>query len=181
MPASKTVVVEVWKDAPTLQQVVSSGLQALVAYPWYLDKQIPDPPSVHYEWVDTWQDMYNAEPLTGVTTNPQLVIGGEACMWGEQVDSVNIDSRIWPRAAGVSERLWSPRTVTGMLLASLTMHCLSTHRMQQLIALEIGATNAIPRLVAFRCRLAQRGIGAGPIAPDYCPLPANSVFSQTRI
>jgi hypothetical protein len=33
---------------------------------------------------------------------------------------------------------------------------------------QVDATN---RLVSFRCRLAQRGIGAGPIAPDYCPLP----------
>jgi len=142
-------IIEVWEDAATLNQVVNAGFRGLVAFPWYLDKQIPDPPSTHYEWVDTWQDFYSYEPLTGVTGNTNLVIGGEACMWAEQVDAVNFDSRVWPRACGVSERLWSAADITNI-------------------------NDAIDRLMMFRCRLAQRNIGAGPIAPDYCPLPTSA-------
>ncbi len=45
------------------------------------------------------------EPLAESEKN--LILGGEACMWSEMVDSMTVNSRIWPRAAAVAERLWS--------------------------------------------------------------------------
>eukprot|EP01113_Clastostelium_recurvatum_P008681 TRINITY_DN1411_c0_g1_i4.p1 TRINITY_DN1411_c0_g1~~TRINITY_DN1411_c0_g1_i4.p1 ORF type:complete len:530 (-),score=92.46 TRINITY_DN1411_c0_g1_i4:96-1685(-) len=142
-------IVEVWSNASLAQLIVDAGLPTIIAHPWYLDKQIPDPPSTHYEWVDTWKDFYAFEPTTAISNNFNLYLGGEAAMWAEQVDQVNFDSRVWPRACAPAERLWSAQGVTDVNYATT-------------------------RLVAHRCRMAQRGVGAGPIATDYCPLPQKS-------
>lgn len=33
----------------------------------------------------------------------KMIYGGEICMWGEQTDSSNLDSNIWPRSAAAAE------------------------------------------------------------------------------
>ena len=40
------------------------------------------------------------------------LIGGEAALWAENVNSRVIDTRLWPRAFVVAERLWSAKDVT---------------------------------------------------------------------
>ncbi|ORM70626.1 beta-N-acetylhexosaminidase [Pantoea wallisii] len=40
------------------------------------------------------------------------LLGGEAALWAENVNSRVIDTRLWPRAFVVAERLWSAKDVT---------------------------------------------------------------------
>lgn len=50
------------------------------------------------------------EPLTEL--QQQNIIGGEAAMWTEMADRRTIESRIWPRASSIAEKLWSPQSLT---------------------------------------------------------------------
>jgi len=98
-------VVQSWRGQASLAQAVRQGHRALLSYGYYLD--LMQPASLHY----------SVDPLSGdaagLTAEEKLrVLGGEACMWAEFVTPVNIDARVWPRAAAVAERLWSPADVT---------------------------------------------------------------------
>jgi len=146
----KDVVVQVWSSRSLLQKVLDAGHRTLLSQGFYLDVQVPDPGRVWYKWGDTWKNFYLNEPLNGLKITPdqeKLILGGEAAMWGEQVDDTNFESRVWPRACGTSERLWSNKSVSDVDAAE-------------------------PRLNAFRCHLARRGVGAGPVMPDFCELPS---------
>ena len=99
--------------------------------------------------MDTWHDFYRNEPITEDLTPEEAarILGGEGCMWAEQVDDQSLDERLWPRASAIAERLWSPREVRVVELADV-------------------------RLNRFRCVLARRGIRASPISPSPpCVLP----------
>src|SRR5262249_15554752 len=59
---------------------------------------------------------YAVDPMSGAGANltpeqKSRILGGEACMWGEWISPENLDSRIWPRTAGIAERLWSPQEI----------------------------------------------------------------------
>ncbi len=42
----------------------------------------------------------------------QNLLGGEAALWAENINSQIIDTKLWPRAFVVAERLWSAQDVT---------------------------------------------------------------------
>jgi hexosaminidase len=103
-------------------------------------------------WLDTWKDMYLVEPeppklahAASSTSGAKIgrMLGGEACMWSEQVDATSFEPRVWPKACAVAERLWSPASYRDVAEASA-------------------------RLMLQRCRMVSRGVSAGPIWADFC-------------
>ncbi|QNI38390.1 family 20 glycosylhydrolase [Edaphobacter sp. 4G125] len=99
-PALPTdAVIHSWRGAKSLYDAAQRGYQGILSQPYYLDH------------MKTAEEYYLADPLpanNGLTSEQsQRVLGGEVCMWGEHVNELSIDSRIWPRTAAVAERLWS--------------------------------------------------------------------------
>jgi hexosaminidase len=100
----RNVVVQSWRGQASLAEAAREGYRGLLSYGYYLDLMWPA--SRHYA-VDPLSDGTSGLPAT----ERERILGGEACMWSEFVSPENIDSRIWPRAAAIAERLWSPADV----------------------------------------------------------------------
>jgi hexosaminidase len=101
----KSIVIQSWRGQQSLATAASEGYRGLLSSGYYLD--LNQAAAQHYP----------VDPMTGPTANLTTderarILGGEACMWAEYVSPENIDSRIWPRAAAIAERLWSPQSVT---------------------------------------------------------------------
>eukprot|EP00026_Physarum_polycephalum_P004786 Phypoly_transcript_04810.p1 GENE.Phypoly_transcript_04810~~Phypoly_transcript_04810.p1 ORF type:complete len:455 (+),score=56.61 Phypoly_transcript_04810:14-1378(+) len=77
-----TTTFEVWLSPEYVYEITKAGYPVVLANGFYLDVQQPGP-TVHYEWVDTWEDFYSNEPFSGAASNMSqaqrdLVLGGEA-------------------------------------------------------------------------------------------------------
>jgi len=101
---SKNLVVQSWRGQAALAEAAKQGYRGILSYGYYLDLMWPA--ARHYA----------VDPLGDGATNLSAeersrVLGGEACIWSEFVSPENIDSRIWPRAAVIAERLWSAPSV----------------------------------------------------------------------
>ena len=73
-----------------------------------------------------------------------LILGGEAAMWSEQVDSAAVVHKLFPRVSALGERLWSDP--------------------------EAGLTwkQAEARMIHHRQVLVSRGIEADALQPEWC-------------
>jgi len=100
----KSIIIQSWRGADSLAAAAKQGYRGILSNGYYVD----------LGWSAARH--YAVDPLGGAAANltpeeQKLVLGGEACMWSEYVDSENIDSRIWPRTAAIAERLWSSADV----------------------------------------------------------------------
>uniref|UniRef100_A0A2K6UBB5 Beta-hexosaminidase subunit beta n=1 Tax=Saimiri boliviensis boliviensis TaxID=39432 RepID=A0A2K6UBB5_SAIBB len=120
-------IAEMWKDSrypEELRRVTASGFPIILSAPWkYYKVEPPD--------------------FGGTQEQKQLVIGGEACLWGEYEGATNLTPGLWPRASAVGERLWSSKDVRNV-------------------------DDASDRLTRHRCRMAKCGIAAQTLFAGYC-------------
>jgi hexosaminidase len=99
------VVIQSWRGPESLAEASRRGYRGLLSAGYYLD--LNQSAAQHYA----------ADPLGSAAAKltpaqEAHILGGEAAMWTEYITPENITFRIWPRAAAVAERLWSPRSVT---------------------------------------------------------------------
>ncbi|CAD5227866.1 unnamed protein product [Bursaphelenchus okinawaensis] len=141
------VIAVPWYHYASMKTTTQLGYQSINAACYYIN-YVTRPGA---DWRQTgkgpeYGNFYNCHPADYVFPGTEaLNLGGIAAMWGEYEDKNNLESDLWPRAATVAEKLWSPYNKT------------------------LDATKAIPRLHRFRCRLNWRGYRASPTdGPDYC-------------
>ncbi|HUY94810.1 MAG TPA: family 20 glycosylhydrolase, partial [Terracidiphilus sp.] len=100
----KDIVVQSWRGVDSLSAGAQQGYVGILSAPYYLDAQ------------KTSAEMFLADPIpvdTKLTAEEQRrILGGEVCMWGEQIDPETVDSRVWPRTLAIAERFWSPQSDT---------------------------------------------------------------------
>lgn len=98
------IMIQSWRGQESLAESARQGYQGILSNGYYLDHILSA--AQHYQ----------VDPLSGAAADLSpdertRVLGGEACMWSEFVTWETIDSRIWPRAAAIAERLWSPAEI----------------------------------------------------------------------
>jgi len=135
----KDIVVQSWRGFDSLAAGAKNGYSSILSAGYYLN--LMSTAAAHY--------MVDPVPqASGLSPEEQArILGGEACMWTEQTTPRDIDSRIWPRAAAVAERLWSPGEVSNvddmyrrLTVESLRLEALGlTHISQQTVSLRMLA------------------------------------------
>lgn len=96
----------------------------------------------------SYQRIYVFDILANLTESEQKhVLGAEAPLWSEQVDSTVITSKIWPRVAALAESLWSGNK-----------DAKGNHRTYEFTK----------RIFNFREYIVKMGYDASPLAPKYC-------------
>lgn len=144
----ENVVVQYWYGS--IESILANGNKVIFSTVgrWYLDcgygswKTEKDEGSC--DPYTTWHTFYKYRPWEDeFPSHKEQVLGGEACLWSETVEIDTLETRIWPRAAAVAERLWNDPD-------------------------DFDRNGVYMRLDIHRQRLENRGIKSEAIWPRWC-------------
>ncbi|KAG0203032.1 hypothetical protein BGX28_004558 [Mortierella sp. GBA30] len=165
---NKDTIVQVWTSSQNIQTAIQKGYKVIAgsADYWYLDCGFGDwlgNWTLGRSWCDPykgWQKIYAFNPLLGLSSKEaESVLGGEALLWGEQVDDTNLDSKLWPRASAAAEVLWSGNSEDSSTKLWNGPNQAST---------TLRSIEALDRINEHRFRMVSEKIGAEPLMPLWC-------------
>jgi hexosaminidase len=179
----KGSVIQSWRGQDSLADAASQGYSGILSWGYYLDHLRPA--AFHY----------GVDPLAGKAAaldsqQASRILGGEACMWAELIGPETVDSRIWPRAAAIAERFWSPRETTDVSSMYTRMEAVSRllewtgirHRdnLQGMLDRLAGGQAAEP-LAVLTDAVEARGLGFGRSSRQYTTrTPLNRLVDAAR-
>ncbi|XP_037908555.1 chitooligosaccharidolytic beta-N-acetylglucosaminidase isoform X3 [Hermetia illucens] len=142
-------IIQIWTTGadPKVQDLLELGYKLIVSNydALYLDCGFGGWVNDGNNWCSPfigWQKVYDNRPDKIAGQYPSQILGSEAALWAEQVDEYTLDSRFWPRASALAERLWSNPDTTWR--------------------------EAESRMLMHRERLVENGIGAEALQPEWC-------------
>lgn len=110
----KVHVIQSWGAStwPETQELLEDGFRVILSHVdgWYLDcgfgkwRETGEAACGEYR---TWQTVYSHRPWRDYLQQKwNLILGGEAAIWSEQMGQASLGPRLWPRASALAERLW---------------------------------------------------------------------------
>jgi len=148
-------IIQIWTkgDDPVVKELLEKDFRVIFSNydAWYLDCGYSSWVGEGNNWCSPykgWQVVYGNSPKAhykaagGDSSKENLILGGEAAMWSEQVDGAAVVHKLWPRASALGERLWSD-PATNWKQAEL-------------------------RMLDHRARIVERGLPADALQPEWC-------------
>eukprot|EP00096_Caligus_rogercresseyi_P002999 TRINITY_DN1548_c0_g1_i2.p1 TRINITY_DN1548_c0_g1~~TRINITY_DN1548_c0_g1_i2.p1 ORF type:complete len:625 (-),score=121.67 TRINITY_DN1548_c0_g1_i2:79-1749(-) len=149
-------VIQIWTTGEdnSISDVINKGYKTIFSNydAWYLDCGSSSWIGEGNNWCSPykgWQKVYDNSPR-GLyrrfpdynKENEESILGGEACMWTEQVDETTLPGKLWPRGSALGERLWSDPYSNWQ--------------------------DAEARMLSNRFRMVKRGIPSNAHQPEWC-------------